>query len=427
MAIKIAKEIKVAVVVVVAIVFFIWGYSFLKGKDLFEKTNTYYALYNRVDGLMNAAPVYINGIKVGNVSNITFYNDSLNKILVEFKIDQSVLIRDSSVAEIFSADLMGTRAVQIILSNSKKYYKPYDTLLSSIEADLKQQVSAQVLPLKKKAEDLIKSIDSVMIVVQNIFDSRARYNLSRSFENIRITVENLAHTTIMLDTLVQSEKYALTRIIANIESITENFRNNGETINKIISNLESISDSIQKSNIKQTIENANKALVDANFILEKIKRGEGSVGMLIHNEELYNNLNKSARDLDLLLKDMRENPKRYVHFSLIDLGRTVILEDNPKNRKKFKKEDNQKTDNDTIISYKVQIRSSKQPIKNIEEFKGLKDVQECYFEGWYKYTVGSFSSKTEAEEFKNTISDLFPDAFLVCFKGGVPIKSTKIK
>lgn len=424
MGIKIAKEIKAGVIVIIAVAFFIWGYTFLKGKDLFEKTYNYYAVYERVDGLNISAPVFVNGIKIGTVSNIRFMNDTNTNIIVELKIIKSFLIKDSSVAEIFSADLMGSRAIHIIQGNSKKYYRPNDTLLSSVEADLKTQVSAQVLPLKKKAEDLIKSIDSVMVVVQSIFDKQTRYNLTRSFESIRTTVESLSKTSITLDTLVQSEKYALTRIIANVESITENFRNNNELITNVMKNLSAFSDSLQQSNVKQTIINANRALAEATVILDKINKGEGSLGMLIHNEQLYKNLESSSKNLDLLLRDLRENPKRYLHFSLIDLGRTVILEDNEKNRKKFDKEN--KNEGDTTFSYRIQIKSSKNPIPmNSREFKGEGDIEETFIEGWYKYTIGKYPTKAEAEESRLALVNKFPDAFIIAFKGNFPLKNSK--
>ncbi len=419
---KISREIKAGVIVIIAIAFFVWGYSFLKGKDLFEKTYSYFAIYDRVDGLMNSAPVYVNGLKVGNVGNISFLSDTNRQIIIELKILKDFFIPKKSIAEIYSADLMGTRAIKIILSNENTFYRPYDTIISSIEADLKTQVSAQVLPLKLKAEDLIKSIDSVMTVVQSIFDRQTRYNISRSIESIRMTVENLEKTSVALDTLVQSEKYALTRIIANIESISENLRNNNELITNIMKNLSNLSDSLQQANIKQTILNANKALYEANLILDKINRGEGSLGMLIQNEQLYKNLESSSRNLDLLLRDLRENPKRYVHFSLFDFGRTVIIEDNEKNRKKYQKEE--KNNKDSIISYRIQIKSSKKPIlPNSIEFKGFKNINETYTEGWYKYTIGNFSDKEEAIKYKNEISNIFPDAFVVAYKGFVPLKS----
>ncbi len=423
---KISREIKVGVIVIIAIAFFVWGYTFLKGKQLFEKTYTYYAIYERVDGLMNSAIVYVNGLKVGNVGNISFLSDTSRKVIIELKIDKKFLIPNKSVAEIYSVDIMGTRAIKLILSNEKTYYIPCDTIISSVEADLKTQVSAQVLPLKIKAEDLIKSIDSVMTVVQNIFDKQTRYNISRSIESIRMTVENLVKTSVALDTLVQSEKYALTRIIANIESISENIRNNNELITNIMKNISNLSDSLQQANIKQTILNANKALYEANLILDKINRGEGSLGMLIQNEQLYKNLESSSRNLDLLLRDLRENPKRYVHFSLFDFGRTVIIEDNEKNRKKYKKEE--KNYSDTVVSYRIQIKSSKSPINpNSVEFKGFKNISETSTEGWYKYTIGNFSNKDEAIKYRNEINNVFPDAFVVTYKGIEPIKKDYYK
>ncbi len=415
---KISNEVKAGVIILIAIGLFIWGYQFLKGKDLFVKADTYCAIYERVDGLQVSAPVYINGLKIGSVANIRFVSDTSRLILIELKINKPNIIQDSSIAEIFSSDLMGTRAIRINLSNSNKFYHPGDTLISSIEADLKAQVNAQVLPLKTKAEGLIKSIDSLVIVVQTIFNKQTRYNISRSIESIRSTIESLERSSITLDTLVQSERYALTRIIANIESITENLRNNNEMITNVIKNISAFSDSLQQANIKQTIINANLALVEATDIMDKINRGEGTIGMLIHNEKLYNNLENSSRNLDLLLRDLRENPKRYVHFSLIDFGRNVIVEDNEKNRKKY----DVYTGIDTATTYRIQIRSSKTPIEpNSREFKGLKKVEEHYADGWYKYTVGKYATRGEAVNAKNDLIDRFPDAFVMKFIGEEPV------
>ena len=421
MAFKISNEVKVGVLVLVAIALLIWGFQFLKGKNLFESRNTYYAIYTRVDGMDESSPVMINGLKVGLVNDIYFHPDKSGRIIVKMLVENTYQIPDSTTAEIYSADLMGSKAVRLNLTKYKKYYKSGDTLISEIEQDLKSQVSAQMLPLKMKAEELMLSIDSVMSVIQNIFNENTRENLSKTFASIKVTIQNLERTSISLDTLMQNEKYVLARIFANIESITANLKSNNEQITKVLTNLSSISDSIQQSNIKTTILNANKVLEQANSVIGKINRGEGSFGLLINNDTLYRNLENASRNLDKLMKDIKENPKRYLHFSVFDFGKTVIVdEDGNKIKKRDRTNKNGETSDFSI--FKIQIRSAKKQIpKNAKDFKGREDIEENFINGWYKYTVGRFYKIEEATKLQEEISSQFPDAFVVAYKGDVQI------
>jgi phospholipid/cholesterol/gamma-HCH transport system substrate-binding protein len=431
MAIKISNEVKIGFLVLITIGIVIWGFQFLKGKNLFENRSTYFVIYDRVDGMGESSPVLINGLKVGIVTDISFLHDSLNRIIVKMLVDKGYQIPDSSVAEIYSADLMGSKAIRLNLTHLKKYYKSGDTLFSKIEQDLKSQVSTQMLPLKTKAEELMLSIDSVMSVIQNIFNENTRDNLSKTFASIKETISNLERTSISLDTLMQNEKYVLTRIFANIESITSNLKNNNEKIAVIIENFSMISDSLQKANIKQTILNANNALIQANSILGKINRGEGSFGMLINNDTLYRNLENASRNLDRLMQDLRENPKRYLHFSLFDFGRTTIVDENGNKVKKRDRNNGTEKDgptSDNLIIYKIQIRSAKKQIKlNSREFKGVENVEENFVNGRYKYTLGRYTSLDEAFSEQLKVTAQFSDAFVVAYQGNqqVPVQDAR--
>ncbi len=431
MAFKISNEVKIGVLVSIAIFIAIWGYQFLKGKNYFENRNTFYVVYDKVDGLSESSPVLINGLKVGLVTDIKFSYDTLNRIIVKMLVDNEYQIPDSSVAEIYSVDLMGSKAIRLNFSKLKKFYNSGDTLSSTIEQDLKSQVSAQMLPLKAKAEELMLSIDSVMSVVQNIFNENTRDNLSKTFASIKETIKNLESASISLDTLMRNEKYVLARIFANVESITNNLKNNNEQITLILNNFSSLSDSLQKSNIKNTIQNANTALMQANNILGKINRGEGSFGLLINNDSLYRNLENASRNLDKLMLDFRENPKRYVRFSLFDFGKTVVVDENGNKIKKRVKNnsiDTTKTTSDNTIIYKVQIRSAiKQISKNSKEFKGINNIEENYFDGRYKYTIGKYYNLNDAIKYQQEITSLFPDAFVVSYQGKqqIPIQVVK--
>lgn len=301
---------------IIAVFVFVWGYNFLKGKDIFKEQIKYYAVYQEVNGLLPANPVLINGLRVGQVSEVYFNPDMSGEIIVKLHLTTNFPIPDNSVARIFSSDLMGSKAISLQLGKSTTLVQNGDTLLSSIEASLMDEVNAQVQPIKAKAENLLGSIDSLVVVFQTVFNENARQNLSESFNDIRLTFRNLQHTTTSLDTLVVSEGNRIASILKHIDSLTLTLHNNRSQISNIISNFEQVSDSLAKTDIPGTFNKANQALAQLEAILAKINSGEGTIGMLMHNDTLYFELNKSAEELNLLLKDLRENPKRYVKFSL---------------------------------------------------------------------------------------------------------------
>jgi len=310
---------------------FIWGVNYLKGIDLFSPDNTFYVEYKNVSGLKVSNSVTINGFVIGQVRDIKLKPD-YSGVIVKLSIKKDYLIPKSSVAEIYSLDIMGTKGVRIIFSDQNDYLKTGDTLQGIIEKDLKEQVNAEILPLKKKTEEMIASFDSAATIIQNIFDKSARRNLRLSFESIKKTLKTLEQTTFTFDTLLTSEKSKITIFMDNIVSISKNLKNNNDKISKVIENFAQISDSLAKVNFVKTIEKTNQTLEETYAILDKINRGEGSLGLLLNNDTLYYNLQNSAKDLDILLKDIKENPKRYLHFSIFDLGRTVVVSED-KNKK----------------------------------------------------------------------------------------------
>ena len=313
---KITREIKIGILFIITFAIVIWGVNFLKSKNLFSSQKVCYAYYPKVDGLVPSNPVYINGIKVGFIQDVEFVSNESSTIKVAIVFSSKLAVPDNSIAKIYSADLMGSKAIQIILGNSKTKLKGGETLKSDIESDLKEEISRQVLPLKLKAEELMSSFDSVLIAVKLVFNSATQQNLSKSFENIKITMENIKNTTYNVDTLVSSQRNRLASIIVNFESISHNIRNNNDKITNIITNFSALSDTLAKANINQTILSANKVLGDMSGIMQKINKGEGSIGMLVNNDALYKKLESSAKNLDLLLEDFRLHPERYVKISV---------------------------------------------------------------------------------------------------------------
>ena len=202
------------------------------------------------------------------------------------------------------------------MGDSPEVAQDGDTLASGIEASLMDEVNAQVQPIKRKAENLLASIDTLVVAFHTIFNESARQNLRESFDNINRSFSNIESATYSLDTLMVTEGGRVSSILQNIDSLTYTLKSNREQFAAIINNFEMISDSLAKADIQGTFSHINETLIELETVLAKINNGEGSVGMLLNDDSLYVELDRSAKELNLLLKDIRENPKRYVKFSL---------------------------------------------------------------------------------------------------------------
>ena len=314
---KITKEFKIGVVVLAAIAAFVWGLNYLKGSDIISRKHYLYAVYPKIDGLIEANPLMVKGFKVGQVNKISLLKRGGEyQVLVRFLITEDVNIPKNSVAKAISSDLLGSKAVEIIYGNSTEFVSDGDTLISETEEDLKTAVDKRLTPLQKKAEGLLSSIDSVMVIVQYVLNDKTRDNLSKSFESIKKAISSLEQTCYKLDDLVASEKNKISSILTKLNSLATMLEQNTGKIDNIIGNLSNLSDSLAKSQLKDAIANADKTLKELNSLVAQINAGQGTLGKLAKNDSLYNNLNKASDDLDKLMKDLRINPERYIHFSV---------------------------------------------------------------------------------------------------------------
>jgi len=313
---KISGEFKIGLLFIVGMFLLFWGYNFLKGKDVFSDDRVYYGIYSEVSGLKKTNKVSINGLDVGMVKDIYFSGNNSGEIVVLLSISNNFPIPENSIAKIFSADLMGTKQVAILLGDNQNISNSGDTLATEVEANLKDEVNRQMQPLKNKAEQLMGTIDSVFTVFKLIFNEQATDNLTNSFANIEKTFYNLQHTSAKVDTLIEAEASRLSGILDNIESITSNLNNNEQNISAILTNFSAISDTLAKSNVSATFSNINRTLTEFSMILERVNKGEGTVGAMLMNDSLYIHLQKSAENLNALLEDVKKRPKRYVKFSL---------------------------------------------------------------------------------------------------------------
>jgi len=310
------RNILIGITFLLALALFIWGFNFLKGKNIFSEQKIFYAKYNEVSGLEVANPVLINGFRVGQVNKLFFDPAMTGDIIVVLTLEKEFPVPRNTYARIISADIMGSKAVQLDLGNSTELAVSGDTLATSLEASLKDAVSAQVQPIKMKAENLLLSIDSLVVAIQTDFTESAVENLTRSFNDIQKTFANLQSTTSNIDTLVDQESNRITSILENVDSLSYTLKQNRGSISAIIKNLQMVTDSIATADIPGTFKRANQSLENLEVILAKINSGEGTLGMLLHNDTLYMEVERSAEELNKLLEDIRLNPKRYVKFSL---------------------------------------------------------------------------------------------------------------
>ena len=312
---KISKEFKIGIVFIVAVGLLISGINPLKGLNVFDHQRYLYAVYNRVDGLQRDNQVLVNGLSIGKINNLKLNPDNAT-IMAELMIHNDLPIPANSIARIYSTDLLGSKAIEIKLGDSPRTAQSGDTLTSEIEQNLLDQVNEQMEPLKKKAISLINSVDSVIAVVQSIFNEDTRNNLSATIQNIRNTLQNVENASGNIDTILMNEKYRINRILINVESITENLKDNNDHINAVMSNFAALSDSLAQSELPQTLRDARNAIARIDEITQRLGKGEGTVGQLLTNDSLYIELENTTSTLNKLLEDIRQNPKRYVKFSL---------------------------------------------------------------------------------------------------------------
>ncbi|MGM0565236.1 MAG: MlaD family protein [Bacteroidota bacterium] len=317
---KISKQFKLGLLFAVTLFLLGWGIEFLKGKNLFSNAKTYYGIYERIEGLLVANPITVNGFEVGQVTNIEFTDDNTGKILVEMEVKKDFDLPANSTARIYSSDLMGSKAIAIERGSSEALAKDKDTLRTGVEGSIKDAVNEQVRPIKNKAENLMLSIDTVVTVIQDVFNPKTRDELAKSFTSIEQTLASLKNTSYNIDTLVTTESNRLAMIIGNLESITRNIDSKGDEINNTIDNLSNISDTLANAKLSTTLNKANSSLEQITMLLDKVNQGEGTAGKLLTNDTLYQNLESASNELNMLLRDIKLHPKRYLHFSVFGRG-----------------------------------------------------------------------------------------------------------
>ena len=298
---KVSREIKTAVLVIISIILFIWGYSFLKGKNLFDNSNKLFVVYENVAGLATSAPVTLNGLTIGKVNSITINPDG--KLLVELHITTDFPISKSSIAEIYDSGLVGGRQIAIKPNLlDKNYTVSGDYLQASSKLGLTDALAQQLEPLQAKIQELLVNADAMFTNVNDILDTQTRQNLKNSIASLNTTLSEFSVASKNINELLVENKSKFNNTLKNVDKVTGNFA--------------TISDSLAKANLGQTVKNLEKTLAKVDKIMAELEQGKGTMGKLIKDETIYTNFAKTSKELELLLQDIRLHPTRYVNVSL---------------------------------------------------------------------------------------------------------------
>jgi phospholipid/cholesterol/gamma-HCH transport system substrate-binding protein len=299
---KITREIKTAILVIASILLFIWGYSFLKGRDLFTNYKTFYVEYKSVEGLAASAPVTLNGLVIGKVSSITI-NENTGDLLVELQLKTDFPISKSSTASIYEPGFIGGKQIAINPNfNDKILAVDGQKLQGEIKLGLTDKVGDQLAPLQEKLEKIMTNTDKLISGINNVLDKNGQENLKVSLAELSKTIEQFHKATVSINTLLDDNK-------VQIQGAVKNF-------NKITGDFSKISDSLSKADLGQTVKNLNKTLAKVDGIMSGLESGKGSMGKLLKDEAFYENIKATTKELELLLQDIRLAPTRYVNVSL---------------------------------------------------------------------------------------------------------------
>jgi phospholipid/cholesterol/gamma-HCH transport system substrate-binding protein len=288
---KIKKEVKIAAITIVAIIAFILMLNFLRGKKIFSNENTFYAIFPKIEGLVPSDPVKVNGLQIGSVEDLQFISESDTRIKVEISVSSKVKIPKNSIIQITSANIMGGKFVNIALGNDIEVATDGDILEGSIEGDLLSSIGEQITPIKDKAAKIMDGLDTLLVSVNSIVDKKFGDKIDVTISTLNSSLTHIKSIANNADSLVAYNKVKISNLITNLEAFSQDLKN---------------------AEISKATASLNSSLNKLNVVLDSVQNGNGTVGMLIKDKQLYEEITKSADNLKLLLEDIKANPKKYL-------------------------------------------------------------------------------------------------------------------
>jgi phospholipid/cholesterol/gamma-HCH transport system substrate-binding protein len=304
----VSNETKVGALTVIAVTLLVLGYNMLKGKNLIKRSDVIYARFADVGSLEISSPVKVKGFRIGNVYSIEASDENISEVIVAINVDQKVNIPVNSLA-VINGSLTGSTSLNINPGNASNYIKVGDTLRSEPSADLMSKLNSSVDPVLANIKQAVDSLKMVLSSFNSVFDEGNKANL-------KAVIANLKNTSANLTELLDSKDGSLAKTLKNAETFTTNLNKNNENLNATIENFKTTSKKFSELELKETINGLNNTVTQLKDVMEKINKGDGSLGLLVNDKKLYNNLQNTVRSLNILLDDLKTHPKRYVSFSV---------------------------------------------------------------------------------------------------------------
>jgi len=299
---RLSKEIKAAFFVLSTILLFIFGFNYLKGSSILDKQKTIYAVYDEVDGLLVGANVMINGLSIGNVTELDFLPNS-TKIIVTLKVKDKLNFSSKSTASIYETGVLGGLAISIEpLFERESIVKTGDTLMSSVRPGLTELINRQIEPLSRQLQSTITSVDSIFTGASNVLNRQTQEEIKESISVLTSAINAINNSSLIIEETLISKNTQINNTIDNFE--------------KISSNLSNVSDELNSFGLSSLLTNLQVSVDGIGSIVDNLDSDNSTLGKLINEDEVYNNLNSSIESLNILINDIKANPKKYVHFSV---------------------------------------------------------------------------------------------------------------
>jgi len=299
--IQINRQAKTGIVVVIATILFIWGFNYLKGKDILKSYNTYYAVLDNVEGVVKSTPVTLKGIPIGTVKDLHFTPDMTKTVMV-LNIDREFNFPKDSKVKVYGGNIMGGKSVAIVPGEKPDITKDGDTLQVLKMPGMFDLVNDKITPLQEKLESSLISLDSILHGVNNTLDKPTQNNIKTGLADLAVTLKHFKNTSRELDQVLSKNKSNIDNSLSNFHKISEDFS--------------ILSDSLKQVKVGKLSKDLEQSIAQLNIFLQNLNSEKGTAGKLMKDKELYENLTKSTKELELLLKDLRQHPKKYVHFSI---------------------------------------------------------------------------------------------------------------
>ena len=312
---KISNETKVGALTAIAITLLIIGNSFLKGKSFFKTGNYIYAKFNDAKGLQVSNSVYINGFNVGNVIEIDNEDAYLKSIIIVIKLNQKFNIPNNSIASVKDNPL-GSPQIEIKLGAGTTFLKSGDTIQSENSLGMIGALTNALTPTADQLKVSLKELEITLKNINSIFDPKSKANLQDAIANINKTTLMLSQSTASLNNMLEKQNGSIAKTMDNVNNITKNLANQNEKIDATLTNIKTTSQNLSEADLKGSVTSFKKSIDNLNAVISKMNSKEGSLGLLMTDKSLYNNLNNSMRSANILIDDLRAHPKRYLNFSV---------------------------------------------------------------------------------------------------------------